>query len=179
MTFGGGTFGGPGAAGGVGSDPTWELPDPQELLRRLLREPGSALAELTTTAGENKPGGGGPVGARIYYPRIPAGVSMPRKAVAFRFDGGTPMPGTVRATRWRVEFRLYGENDDEAMKVERALRARSWALRNTLRATAGGTAGLLGFRQDGAARPGLEDPDTGWRFVLTTYGATIADEAIG
>ena len=148
----------------------WELPDPNELIRRLLREP-SALAEITTYVPAK--------GAQIYTPRIPAGVGMPTKALAFRLDGGVPVRGTVRATRYRVECRNYGEDDDEAMKVERALRARSWDLRNRLRATAGGTGGLLGFRLDVAARPGLEDPDTGWRFVLVTYGATIADTAIG
>lgn len=148
----------------------WELPDPNELIRRLLREP-SPLATLTTYDEDE--------GALIYYPRIPGGVSMPRKAIAFRVDGGPPLAGSIRATRYRVEFRCFGEDDDEAMKVERALKARSWALRNRLRATAGGTGGLLGFRQDVAARPGLEDPETGWRFVLTTYGATIADQAIG
>lgn len=146
----------------------WALPDPQELVRRLLLEP-SELATLTDY-------GDGPL---VYYPRIPGGVAMPRKAIAFRLDGGTPLAGSVRATRYRAEFRCFGEDDDEAMKVERALKARSWDLRNRLRQTAGGTAGLLGFRQDVAARPGLEDPDTGWRFVLTTYGTTIADTAIG
>lgn len=148
----------------------WALPDPQELILRLLQEP-SELATLTTYDPDE--------GALIFYPRIPGGIAMARKALAFRLDGGTPAAGTVRATRYRTEFRCFGEDDDEAMKVERALKVRSWTLRNRLRATAGGTAGLLGFRQDVAARPGLEDPDTGWRFVLTTYGATIADGAIG
>lgn len=155
----------------------WPLPSPEELLRILLREP-SALATMTTTAGEKR-ANGAPVGARIFYPRIPAGIAMPQKALAFRFDGGTPLAQSVRTTRHRVEVRCFGEDDDEAAKVERALKARSWDLRNRLRATAGGTGGLLGFRQDVAARPGLEDPDTGWRFVLTTYSATIADSAIG
>lgn len=155
----------------------WVLPDPQAAVRAVLRAPTTATAGLTDYGPTVVKPNGDPRGPLVYYPRIPGGVPMPRKAVAFRFDGGNARRG-VRITRARVEFRCFGEDDDEAAKVERALYADLHGLTNRLAATPGGLAGLLGFYQDVAARPGLSDPETGWPFVLTIYGVTFANDAL-
>ena len=136
-------------------------------LRDWLRagpDTAGGLVDLTDRAG---------YGADIYWPRIPGGeVPMPKRAVAFRVAGGT-QSRSLRTGRARVEFRCYGQDEEEAERVQRALYDRLHGARNLRIPQGDGLAGILGAWRDVPGQP-QQDPGTGWQYSYALYSITYA-----
>ena len=111
-------------------------------------------------------------GDYVYWPEIPANVTMPRKAVSFRITGGQSEP-YLYAQRTRVTFRCWGETSFKAMEVYRALYDRLHLSANFI---VGGV-GFHGAMEDVPGEP-LEDPDTGWPFIHTVWTVVVATAAV-
>ena len=111
-------------------------------------------------------------GDYVYWPEIPSNVTMPRKAIAFRFTGGSTEP-YLRAQQVRVAFRCYGSSHVEAMSVYRALYDRLHDTQNFI-------VGDVGFHGASESVPGepLEEPDTGWPFVFAIYDLWVATVSV-
>lgn len=108
-------------------------------------------------------------GDYVYVPEIPGGdVTMPRKAIAFRFNGGLTFP-TIRAQDARVNFRCYGATYLEAGSVYRALYDRLHDRQNFI-------VGDVGFHGAIEEVPGvpLEDPGTRWPYFFAVYSIRVA-----
>ena len=111
-------------------------------------------------------------GDYVYWPEIPANVSMPRKAISFRFGGGLTSL-YLRAQSARLTVRCWGSSSYEAMTVYRALYDRLHDSQNFI-------VGDVGFHGAFESVPGepLEDPDTGWPFVFAVYDVTVATVSV-
>jgi|SRR5688500_2025388 len=111
-------------------------------------------------------------GDYVYWPEIPGTVTMPRKAISFRFSGGQSNP-YLYAQQARVVFRCYGSTAIEAMSVYRALYDRLHLSQNFIVSTVG----FYGAMEDVPGDP-QEDPDTDWPFVHTVYTLWVATVAV-
>lgn len=113
-------------------------------------------------------------GDHVYWPELPASLSssMPRKAVSFRFGGGST-DRYLHAQQARLAVRCWGESSYEAMRVYRALYDR---LHDSTNFIVGG----VGFHGAFESVPGepLEDPDTGWPFVFAVYDLWAATVSV-
>ena len=111
-------------------------------------------------------------GDYVYWPEIPANVSMPRKAISFRLSGGASNQ-YLRAQRARLTVRCWAESSYEAMRVYRALYDRLHDSQNFI-------VGDVGFHGAFESVPGepLEDPDTGWPFVFAVYDLWLATVSV-
>ena len=86
---------------------------------------------------------------------------MPRKCITLRYSGGAERYETMWTVRPRIDIRSYGETDNEASKIDRAVFT---ALHDMVRVTQGTTllhsAGLAG----GPVM--MTDPANGWPFIF-------------
>lgn len=105
---------------------------------------------------------------RVYWPEVPGGTSMPGKAIAFRFNGGTTEDVLAQQDA-RVNFRCYGSSAYQAMEVYRALYDRLHGQQNFI-------VGDVGFHGAIEEVPGvpLEDPVTHWPYVFAVYSVRVA-----
>lgn len=131
-------------------------------LRAGPNEPGT-LVELTHRAG---------YGADIYWPGIPEGTPMPKRALAFRITGG-PQERSLRTGRARIETRGYGPDEEQALRVQRALYDRLHGARNIRIPQNDGYVGILGAWRDSDPSP-LQDPASGWHYSYALYTITYA-----
>jgi hypothetical protein len=121
------------------------------------------LAGLTHRAG---------YGADIYWPVIPGGTPMPKHALAFRVTGG-PQTRSTRIGRARVETRGYGTDEEQALRVQRALYDRLHGATTIRIPQGGGYVGILGAWRETDPAPN-RDPATGWHFSYALYTITYA-----
>jgi hypothetical protein len=145
------------------ADPSVDL---ATALRTWLRggpnEPGTLVA-LTYRAG---------YGADIYWPGIPAGRDPTTGALAFRITGG-PQERSIRVGRARVETRGYAGDDEEALRIQRALYDRLHGARNLRIPQGDGFVGILGAWRESDPSP-LIDPASGWHYSYALYTITYA-----
>lgn len=111
----------------------------------------------------------------VFTPEVPAtytGLTMPGKAIAFRFGGGRTEP-YLHAQQARVSFRCYGSTSVQAREVYRALYDRLHLSQSFI-------VGDVGFHGIFESVPGepLEEPDTGWPFVFAVYTVVVATVAV-
>ena len=107
-------------------------------------------------------------GDYVYWPEVPSNVTLPRKAISFRFGGGLTLLG-LRAQDARVTFKCWGTSAFGAMEVYRALYDRLHDQQNFIV----GNVGIHGAYEDVPGEP-LEDPKTGYLYVHTVYTLTVA-----
>jgi hypothetical protein len=135
--------------------------DPHDALRAFL----IASSPLRTLLG----------GAFVFVPEVPAnytGLTMPDKAISFRFTGG--LSGKYLKTQdARVVFRCWGTTSDEARDVYAALYDRL----NGQQGLVIGNVAIHGADEDVPGEP-LEDPDTGWPYIHTVYTVTLSTTAV-
>jgi hypothetical protein len=137
--------------------PSVDLP---AALRIWLRTGPTGPGTLATlTDGEDGPD--------IYYPGIPGGTPMPKRALAYRITGG-PQERSLRTGRARIETRGYGETEDDALAVQRALYDRLHGARNIRIPQGDGFVGILGAWRESEPAP-LTDPASGWQYSYALY----------
>lgn len=107
-------------------------------------------------------------GNYVYTPEIPDNVTMPRKAISFRGEGGQTF-SVLRAQDMRVVFKCWGSSSAEARQVYGELYDRLHDQQNFI-------VGDVGFHGIEENVPGslLEDPKTGWPYVHTVYTVRVA-----
>ena len=117
-------------------------------------------------------------GPYVYWPEIPAnpGFTMPRKAIAFRFNGGSS-DDQLPIQRPTINFRCYGSTAYEATSVyrelhDRLIRTGNFTVTETY-STPDEEVGFYNWREITPGQP-LEDPRTGWPFMFTVWSPTIA-----
>ena len=118
-------------------------------------------------------------GPYVYWPEIPSSVTMPRKAVVFRLNGGSA-DDVLPIHRPTVNFRCFGTTAYEANQVYRALhdrlvRSGNFTVTDTFDSNA-----KVAFYNWSEITPGqpLEDPATGWPFRFTVWSPTVSTLAI-
>lgn len=131
--------------------------DPHDALRSYL----IAASPLRTLLG----------GDFVFVPEVPAnftGLTMPEKAISFRFNGGAS--GKMLKTQSaRVTFKCWGSTSDEARDVYAALYDRL----NGQQGLVVGNVAIHGADEEVPGSP-LEDPKTGWPFIHTVYTVTLS-----
>ena len=116
------------------------------------------------------------VGVHVYWPELPANVSMPRKAVTFRFNGGSADPD-IPMHRYTVNFRCWGETAYDAFKVYRELHDRLVRDKNRIVTdTFASPDEYVAFYNFTEVTPGqpLEDPGTGWPYTFCVWTVTVS-----
>jgi hypothetical protein len=111
----------------------------------------------------------------VFVPEVPqsfTGLTMPGKAIAFRFLGGASN-AYLYAQRVRVGFRCYGATSAQAREVYRALYDRLHLTQNLI-------VDGVGFHGISESVPGepLEEPDTGWPFVFAIFDVQVATVSV-
>ena len=142
--------------------------DVDSALRLYLLEP----SDLRTLLG----------GPYVYWPEIPAnpGFTMPRKAIAFRLNGGST-DDDLPVSRPTVNFRCYGSTAYEANQVYRELHDRLVRVGNVIvtdtYSDPDERVAFYNWREITPGQP-LEDPGTGWPFRFSVWSPTIATTPI-